>query len=234
MDVASWVPRSFRMWLSAMLDTANQYLEVIVIGFFLGPAVAAFYFVATRITNVFSMIAASMTGYATSRISALYHTGARDELQQTLALARRSSAHCSPPAPFVAIVFGGKLLLWSFGAVYVASYPALLVLAARRRLQRAHWAGRLSAPADRQRRRLSAHHGGGPVRALRADRSAGAALRADGSGGRLEHLGRRIVARARDRLLSPRAASTPRSPALSGACCGPAFGQPPACHSARA
>ena len=80
-------PVRFAMWLSAMLDTANQYLEVIVIGFFLGPAVAAFYFVATRITNVFSMIAASMTGYATSRISALYHTGARTSCRRP-ALAR--------------------------------------------------------------------------------------------------------------------------------------------------
>ena len=34
--------------------------------------------------NVFGMIAASMTGYATSRISGLFHTGARNELQQIL------------------------------------------------------------------------------------------------------------------------------------------------------
>ena len=129
MDVSSWVPRSFRMWLSAMLDTANQYLEVIVIGFFLGPAVAAFYFVATRITNVFSMIAASMTGYATSRISALYHTGARDELQDTLRSLAIIGALLAVGA-FLAIVFGGKLLLWSFGEAYVSSYPALLVLSA--------------------------------------------------------------------------------------------------------
>jgi O-antigen/teichoic acid export membrane protein len=127
-DVPAWIPRSFRMWLSALLDTANQYLEVIVIGFFLGPAVAALYFVATRITNVFSMIAASMTGYATSRISALYHTGARDELQQTLRSLAVIAALLAGGA-FLAIVFGGKWLLWSFGTIYVSSYPALIVLA---------------------------------------------------------------------------------------------------------
>jgi O-antigen/teichoic acid export membrane protein len=128
-DVATWLPRSLQMWLSAMLDTANQYLEVIVIGFFLGPAVAALYFVATRITNVFSMIAASMTGYATSRISGLYHTGARNELQQILRSLAVIGAMLAGGA-FLVIVFGGKLLLWSFGELYVSSYPALIVLAA--------------------------------------------------------------------------------------------------------
>jgi O-antigen/teichoic acid export membrane protein len=129
MDVTAWIPRSLQMWLSAMLDTANQYLEVIVIGFFLGPAVAALYFVATRITNVFSMIAASMAGYATSRISGLYHTGARNELQQILRSLAVIGAMLAGGA-FLVIVFGGKLLLWSFGEVYVSSYPALIVLAA--------------------------------------------------------------------------------------------------------
>src|SRR5205085_11868671 len=36
-DLATWVARSFKMWLSALMDTSNQYLEVVVIGFFLGP-----------------------------------------------------------------------------------------------------------------------------------------------------------------------------------------------------
>jgi O-antigen/teichoic acid export membrane protein len=128
-DAAVWIPRSVQMWLSAMLDTANQYLEVILIGFFLGPAVAALYFVATRITNVFSMIAASMTGYATSRISGLYHTGARNELQEILRSLAVIGAMLAGGA-FLVIVFGGKLLLWSFGEVYVSSYPALIILAA--------------------------------------------------------------------------------------------------------
>lgn len=127
-DVATWVPRSFRMWLSTMLDTANQYLEVIVIGFFLGPAAAALYFVATRITNVFAMIAASITGYATSQISGLFHSGARDELQQILRSLAAIGATLAGGA-FLVIVLGGKLLLWAFGAVYLSAYPALIVLA---------------------------------------------------------------------------------------------------------
>lgn len=127
-DIAAWVPRSFRMWVSAMLETTSQYVEVIAIGCFLGPAAAAFYFVATRITNVFAMIAASITFYATTQISSLFHTDARDELQgilRSLAIISTTLAGCA----FLVIVLAGKLLLWTFGAVYVSAYPALIVLA---------------------------------------------------------------------------------------------------------
>lgn len=127
-DIDAWIPRSFRMWVSAMLDTTSQYLEIIAIGFVLGPTTAAFYFVATRITNVFAMIAGSMTAYATSQISGLFHADARSELQNIL----RSLAIISvilATGAFLVIVLAGKLLLWVFGNVYVSAYPELLVLA---------------------------------------------------------------------------------------------------------
>jgi O-antigen/teichoic acid export membrane protein len=117
------------MWLSAILETSSQYLEVIVIGLFLGPTVAAFYFVATRITNVFAMISGSITAYATTQISNLFHRNARDELQTMLRSAAIISTTLAVGA-FAVIALGGKLLLWIFGSVYVTAYPALLVLAA--------------------------------------------------------------------------------------------------------
>jgi O-antigen/teichoic acid export membrane protein len=128
-DFAEWQPRSVRMWLAAILETSSQYLEVIVVGFFLGPTAAAFFFVATRITNVFAMISGSITAYATTRISGLFHGNAKDELQAILrSLAIISAALAA--GVFIVIAFGGKLLLWIFGSVYVSAYPALLVLAA--------------------------------------------------------------------------------------------------------
>jgi O-antigen/teichoic acid export membrane protein len=128
-EIDAWIPRSFRMWLSAILDTSSQYLEVIAIGLFLGPTMAAFYFVATRITNVFAMIAGSITAYATSQISGLFHRNAHDELQAILRSLALISATLAAGA-FLTIALGGKALLWIFGAVYVSAYPALLVLAA--------------------------------------------------------------------------------------------------------
>jgi O-antigen/teichoic acid export membrane protein len=127
-DIDAWIPRSFRMWVSAMLDTTSQYLEIIAIGFVLGPTAAAFYFVGTRITNVFAMIAGSMTAYATSQISGLYHADSRNELQNILRALAIISAILAGGA-FLVILLAGKLLLWVFGAVYVSAYPELLVLA---------------------------------------------------------------------------------------------------------
>ena len=127
-DVAAWASRSFSMWVAAMLETTSQYAEVIAIGFFLGPAAAAYYFAATRITNVFAMIAASMTSYATTQISNLFHTEARGKLQGILRSLAIISAALAGGA-FLVIVVAGKLLLWAFGAVYVAAYPAMVILA---------------------------------------------------------------------------------------------------------
>jgi O-antigen/teichoic acid export membrane protein len=128
-DLAEWLPRSVRMWIAAILDTSSQYLEVIVVGLFLGPTAAAFFFVATRITNVFAMITGSITAYATTQISGLFHGNAKDELQIILrSLAMISAALAA--GVFIVIAFGGKLLLWIFGSVYVSAYPALLILAA--------------------------------------------------------------------------------------------------------
>src|SRR5262249_19510030 len=91
-DVRAWIPRSFNMWLSALLDTTSQYLEVVVIGLFLGPTAAGFYFVATRITAVFAMIAGSISLYAMPQISNLFYSNGKRELQAILRSLAVSSA----------------------------------------------------------------------------------------------------------------------------------------------
>lgn len=127
-DIAEWTARSFRMWISALLETSSQYLEVVVVGLFLGPATAAYYFVATRITNVFAMIAGSITAYAVERISSLYHKNATAELQHILYSLSLISAALASIA-FLTVLVLGKILLWAFGSIYVEAYPALIVLA---------------------------------------------------------------------------------------------------------
>ena len=139
-DIRAWMPRSFKMWLSATLDTTAQYLEVVVIGFFLGPTAAGFYFVATRISNGFAMISGSISVYAMSRISALFYSGAKDELQAMLRSLAIIGAVLVGGA-LVMVVAAGKLLLLAFGSSYVAAYPALIVLAAGAAL------GALAGPA---------------------------------------------------------------------------------------
>jgi O-antigen/teichoic acid export membrane protein len=128
-DVQTWLPRSLKMWVSAILDTTGQYLEVVVMGVFLGPTTAAFYFVATRITNGFAMISGSISVYATSRISALFYADTMDDLQ---AMLRSLAIICATlvGAGLILILVAGKVLLSAFGALYVSAYPALIVLAA--------------------------------------------------------------------------------------------------------
>jgi O-antigen/teichoic acid export membrane protein len=127
-DIPVWIPRSFKMWISALLDTTSQYLEVVIIGLILGPAAAGFYFVAIRITNVFAMITGGISVYAMSQISALFYSSAKIELQNMLRALAIISAILNGTA-LVAIILAGKLLLWAFGSVYVSAYPALIVLA---------------------------------------------------------------------------------------------------------
>ncbi|WP_141701079.1 lipopolysaccharide biosynthesis protein [Methyloceanibacter methanicus] len=127
-DVANWRLRSSRMWLSSLLDASGQYLEVIVIGIVLGPSTAAYYFSATRITNVFAMIAGAMTIYATRHISPLYHGRTTEELRDFLSSLAILSLLLGLGA-FIVIMLGGKLLLSLFGPSYTDVYPALLILA---------------------------------------------------------------------------------------------------------
>jgi O-antigen/teichoic acid export membrane protein len=127
-DVPAWIPRSFKMWISALLDTTGQYLEVVIVGLILGPAAAGVYFVATRITNVFAMITGGVAVYATSQISALFYSSGKAELQSMLRALSIIGAILNGTALLVIIV-AGKLLLWAFGGIYVSAYPALIVLA---------------------------------------------------------------------------------------------------------
>jgi O-antigen/teichoic acid export membrane protein len=127
-DVRAWARRSFNMWLSALLDTTGQYLEVVVVGLFLGPVGAALFFVATRITNVFAMISGSTSVYAMPQISGLFYRNSHRELQRILRSLAIIGAVLVAPALAVIIV-GGKWLLWAFGPSYVSAYPALVVLA---------------------------------------------------------------------------------------------------------
>ncbi len=128
-DLRTWIPRSFKMWLAALLDSSGQYLEVVVIGLFLGPVVAGLYFAVTRITSFFAMISGGGSIYATSRISALFYANDKAELQDMLrALAVINGAFIA--IGLIVIFAGGKLLLAAFGTPYTLAYPALILMAA--------------------------------------------------------------------------------------------------------
>jgi O-antigen/teichoic acid export membrane protein len=125
--VPEWVPRSFNMWLSALLDTTGQYLEVVLVALVLNPSAAASFFIATRISNLFALISTSISNYATSRISHLYFSGSRDTLQETLRTLAILGA-VLVGSSLILVIAAGKLLLWIFGTQFVSVYPVLVIL----------------------------------------------------------------------------------------------------------
>src|SRR5262249_52095119 len=90
---------------------------------------AAFYFVAARISNVFAMISASISTYAVRRISRLFYSDGKEELQSILHSLAMISAAVAIVA-FAIITLGGHTLLWMFGSAYWSAYPTLMVLTA--------------------------------------------------------------------------------------------------------
>ena len=90
-DSGGWLPRSFRMWLSAILDTTSQYLEVVAIGLFLGPNGRGVYFVATRITNVFAMISGSISTMRPRRSARCSTATPRTSFRRSCAPSRSSA-----------------------------------------------------------------------------------------------------------------------------------------------
>ena len=100
-----------------------------MISYVLGPTAAAFCFVATQITAIFPMIAGAITGYAMSLISRLFYAGAKEDLRGVLHSLAVISALLTGSA-LLAIAVTGKLLLATFGPIYVEVFPALIVLAA--------------------------------------------------------------------------------------------------------
>lgn len=126
-DERNWVPRSFKMWLSAIMESINQYIEVLVIGLLIDPVAAGAYFVASRLANSFAMAADGINTFGTRHIPRLYFAGETAELGRTM----RSMAMFTAlivACGLLAVIFGGHLMLWIFGEQYMSQYPLLLIL----------------------------------------------------------------------------------------------------------
>ena len=127
-DLAAWTSRSVRLWASSGLEAANQYLDVLIVGFLLDPATAGAYFVLTRVANVISIASDAIHMFCTRHIPELYYrrqlvrlNGLLDAVAwMTLAVVIGSMA---------AIVLGGDLLLAIFNSAYTSYHGVLIVLA---------------------------------------------------------------------------------------------------------
>jgi O-antigen/teichoic acid export membrane protein len=122
-----WSRLGATMTSAAVVEAANQYADVVLIGLLAGPAVSAGWFVAIRIANVFGMLTSGLHNYTASRVSALYWADRHDELQALL-IRVMSLALVLVAATLGLVVFGGSWFLSLFGEAYRDQYPLLLVL----------------------------------------------------------------------------------------------------------
>lgn len=126
-EAAEWRSRSFKLWISNGLEAANQYLDVLIIGYLMSPAVAGAYFVTTRLANAFATASDTMHMFSTRHIPDLYYRG---EIKQLNGLLNSVAAITLVVivAGMVVMLGGGKLLLAVFNQAYVPYYPALAIL----------------------------------------------------------------------------------------------------------
>ena len=123
----AWYARSRAMWLSAIVEAASQYADVMLIGYFASPAVAGDYFVAARIANIFLMVSTGLNTYSFTHSAKLYFSGQIGRLQDILRAVVTAALAFVLPALVVIVVFG-QAILTIFGERYAGVYPVLVVL----------------------------------------------------------------------------------------------------------
>jgi len=124
---AEWRARSFKLWISNGLEAANQYLDVLIIGYLMSPAVAGAYFVTTRLANAFATASDTMHMFSTRHIPDLYYRGEIKQLN-TLLNSVATITLAVIVVGMVVILGGGRIFLSIFNDAYVPYYPALALL----------------------------------------------------------------------------------------------------------
>ena len=125
---ALWFARARAMSMSASIEAASQYVEVVLLGLLTTPAIAGAYFVAARLANLFPMLATGLHTYSISHMTRLFYAGETGALQHILRSVMGVALLLTAPLLLGVILLGGPLLS-IFGPAYAAQYPILLVLA---------------------------------------------------------------------------------------------------------
>ncbi|MCR6735914.1 MAG: polysaccharide biosynthesis C-terminal domain-containing protein [Afipia sp.] len=125
--IRDWSRMSVGFWVSTILDTINQYLDVVIIYWLLDPVAAGAYFIASRLANMFATILSAVHSYATRRIPSLYFSRKFGELDQMLRSMSEVVLLCVVTG--VAIIgFGGDTILGLFGPTFASYKWTLFIL----------------------------------------------------------------------------------------------------------
>jgi len=126
-SITDWRDRSLKLWISNSLEAANQYADVVIIGFLMSPTVAGAYFVTTRIANAFAVASTALYLFSTRHISNLYYAGRRPQLDALLDTAAFVTLGIIA-AGLLLILSTGHWILGLFSPEYEPYYAALALL----------------------------------------------------------------------------------------------------------
>jgi O-antigen/teichoic acid export membrane protein len=124
----NWIRASLGFWAAAILESINQYFDVIIVYWFLDPVSAGTYFVASRIANMFAVALGALHNVATRRIPALYFAGNREELNKVLKSMAEMMLLCVG-AGITIVLFGADKILALFGPDFATQKWTLITLA---------------------------------------------------------------------------------------------------------
>ena len=126
-DLEPWSASSFKLWISTSLEAANQYIDVLIIGYLMSPAIAGAYFVTTRLANTFAIASDAIHMFSTRQIPYLYYRkdfAGLDNLLDSVSRVAMAVIVCG----LIVILGGGYWLLAIFNPNYTTYYSALAVL----------------------------------------------------------------------------------------------------------
>jgi O-antigen/teichoic acid export membrane protein len=127
--VRAWTKISFRLWITTVLETLNQYFDVLVIYLLLDAPAAGVYFVATRIANAFGTLLTGAHVLATRRVPQLYFSNKIDEINRVFVSMAEVLLLCVVVG-IIAVAFGAKILLGFFGPAFAEQQWTLIILVA--------------------------------------------------------------------------------------------------------
>jgi O-antigen/teichoic acid export membrane protein len=127
--IKEWSHASFRFWITTVLETLNQYFDVLVIYLLLDAPAAGVYFVATRIANAFGTLLTGAHVLATRRVPQLYFSNRIDEINRVFVSMAEVLLVCVV-AGILAVALGAEILLGFFGPAFVHEQWTLIILVA--------------------------------------------------------------------------------------------------------
>ena len=123
----AWIARSARLWLGGVLDAANQYVDVFLIGLLLSPVEAGLYYAAARLAALFAIVSAGLHVFSSREIARHAADPAGPGMREALRLVGGATALAVGGGVLV-VATGGQLLLDLFGPAFHAAYLPLVIL----------------------------------------------------------------------------------------------------------